>query len=71
MTAVAEVAKMTHSPEQLTSMLSQVVDERRVLARPIDLIAYASDASFYRLIPKAVVQAASEEEVGAALPVQP
>jgi D-lactate dehydrogenase len=44
-------------------MLGQIVDERRVLVRPIDVIAYASDASFYRLIPKAVVQAASEEEV--------
>jgi len=31
--------------------------------RPIDLIAYASDASLYRLIPKAVVQAGSEQEV--------
>ena len=43
--------------------LSQLLDERRILLRPIDLIAYASDAGFYRLIPKAVVQAASEEEV--------
>ena len=52
-----------YSPEQLGSMLSQIFDPRRILVRPIDLIAYASDASFYRLIPKAVVQAASEEEV--------
>ena len=52
-----------YSPEQLTSMLSQILDARRILVRPIDLIAYASDASFYRLIPKAVVQAASEQEV--------
>ncbi len=44
-------------------MLSQVLDERRILMRPIDLIAYASDASLYRMIPKAVVQAADEEEV--------
>ncbi len=44
-------------------MLSQILDARRILVRPIDLIAYASDASFYRLIPKAVVQAASEQEV--------
>lgn len=44
-------------------MLSQIVDAGRVLVRPIDLIAYASDASFYRLIPKAVVQAGSEQEI--------
>ncbi|MFZ3262692.1 MAG: FAD-binding and (Fe-S)-binding domain-containing protein [Terriglobales bacterium] len=61
--AVATLARPALSPEQLRSMLGQVVDERRVLVRPIDLIAYASDASFYRLIPKAVVQAASEKEV--------
>jgi len=33
------------------------------MMRPIDLIAYASDASFYRLIPKAVVQAVGEQDV--------
>src|ERR1035441_4999887 len=61
--AVATLARPAYSPEQLRSLLGQIVDERRVLVRPIDVIAYASDASFYRLIPKAVVQAASEEEV--------
>lgn len=61
--AVTAVARQAYSPEQLGSMLAQILDERRILMRPIDLIAYASDASFYRLIPKAVVQAASEQEV--------
>jgi D-lactate dehydrogenase len=61
--AVTAVARQTYSSEQLASMLAQVLDERRILVRPIDLIAYASDASFYRLIPKAVVQAASEREI--------
>ena len=61
--ALTAVASPAYSPEQLRSLLAQVVDERRILVRPIDLIAYASDASFYRLIPKAVVQAASEQEV--------
>ncbi len=63
--ALTAVANPAYSSEQLRSLLSQVVDERRILMRPIDLIAYASDASFYRLIPKAVVQAASEQEVAA------
>ncbi len=63
MAAPTTVEKPQYSSEQLTSMLSQIVDARRILVRPIDLIAYASDASFYRLIPKAVVQAASEQEV--------
>ena len=35
----------------------------RVLDRPVDLIAFASDASFYRLIPKAVAFAGSIEDV--------
>ena len=61
--AVAAVARRVYSPEQLGPMLAQFVDARRVLVRPIDLIAYASDASFYRLIPKAVVLAANEQEV--------
>src|ERR1039457_3643783 len=61
--AVATLARPAYSPEQLRSLLGQIVDERRVLVLPIDVIAYASDASFYRLIPKAVVQAASEQEV--------
>ena len=35
------------------------------MVRPIELIAWASDASFYRMIPKAVVQARSLEEIRA------
>ncbi|MBV8530018.1 MAG: FAD-binding oxidoreductase, partial [Candidatus Eremiobacteraeota bacterium] len=43
--------------------MSGIIDERRILLRPIELIAYASDASFYRLIPQAVIHAATEQEV--------
>ena len=63
MKAVMAVEQPKYSTEQLIPMLSQLVDARRILGRPIDLIAYASDASFYRLIPRAVVQAGSEQEV--------
>jgi D-lactate dehydrogenase len=52
-------------PEQIKSSLAGTIAADRVLIRPIDLIAYASDASFYRLIPKAVVQAQSVEEIQA------
>ena len=34
-----------------------------ILHRPIDLIAFASDASFYRLIQKAVVLASTTGEI--------
>ena len=45
------------TPEPLRSDLIDLFGADRVLARPIDLIRYASDASPYRLIPKAVVMA--------------
>src|SRR3954453_19887530 len=45
------------TPEPLRSELVQLLGPERVLVRPIDLIRYASDASPYRLIPKAVVMA--------------
>jgi len=51
------------SSEEIKSALSGAVGADRILIRPIDLIAYASDASFYRLIPKAVVQAQSLDEI--------
>jgi D-lactate dehydrogenase len=35
----------------------------RILIRPIERIAFASDASFYRLIPRAVVQPTTAEEI--------
>lgn len=47
----------------LTSDLVALLDVKRVSTRPIDRIAYASDASFYRLIPEAVVQPASLDEI--------
>lgn len=43
--------------------LQCVIDPARVLTRAIDRIAYASDASLYRLIPRAVVQPVSTDEV--------
>src|SRR5271165_3306337 len=47
----------------IKSSLAPQIDADRILVRPIDLIAFASDASFYRLIPKAVVLAKNEEEI--------
>ena len=56
-------ARASLSTEELKQKLARIADEKRVLTRPIDLIAYASDASFYRLIPKAVVQTKTVEEI--------
>src|SRR3954467_535224 len=51
------------TPEPLRSDLIELLGAQRVLVRPIDLIRYASDASPYRLIPKAVVVARETGDV--------
>src|SRR5271169_2413163 len=51
--------------EGIGELLARIVDRNRILTRPIDLIAFASDASFYRLIPKAVVLAQGVAEIQA------
>lgn len=53
------------SRDPLLEALAHATSPSRVLDRPIDVVAYASDASFYRLVPRAVVQLASEEEIPA------
>ena len=55
----------TETATSLRDSLAAIVGQDRVLDRPVDLIAFASDASFYRLIPKAVAFAGSIEDVQA------
>ena len=56
----------SREPDALGAALEQALgDPSRVLTRPIDVIAYASDASVYRLVPRAVVRPRSEAEVQA------
>ncbi len=47
----------------LASALQSILPKERIKTRLIDLYAYASDASFYYLVPKAVVQPVSIEEI--------
>ena len=49
--------------DDLGAQLRRFIHESRVLTRMIDRIAFASDASLYRLIPRAVVQPMNSEEV--------
>ncbi|GAB4445116.1 MAG: FAD-binding and (Fe-S)-binding domain-containing protein [Anaerolineales bacterium] len=49
----------------LASRLSQIIHPSRVKARLIDRIAYANDASYFRLVPQAVVQPNSIGEIQA------
>lgn len=43
--------------------LKKVIPEKRIRSRYIDLVSFASDAGFYQLIPKAVVQPVNEAEI--------
>src|SRR5919106_171376 len=45
------------TPEPLRGELTALLGEDRVLTRVLDLVRYASDASPYRVLPKAVVMA--------------
>lgn len=45
------------------TLLEGILPKERIKARLIDLVAYASDAGFYYLRPKAVVQPTTEAEV--------
>ncbi|WP_242927866.1 FAD-binding and (Fe-S)-binding domain-containing protein [Pontibacter vulgaris] len=48
---------------EIEKLLESVLPKARIRARLIDVVSYASDAGFYYLRPKAVVQPVSEEEV--------
>ena len=43
--------------------LEEILSPERVLTRTIDRVAYANDASVYRLVPKGVVQPRSIREI--------
>ncbi|MGZ6140484.1 MAG: FAD-binding oxidoreductase, partial [Myxococcaceae bacterium] len=50
-------------PGDLVDALHRCVPRERVLTRTLDRVAFASDASFYRLMPEAVVFPSSVDEV--------
>jgi D-lactate dehydrogenase len=50
---------------QIDKLLQEILPASRIKTRLIDVLSYAADAGFYRLIPKAVVQPVNEDEVKA------
>ena len=50
-------------PNLLRQSLEAILEPGRILDRPVERVAFAADAGFYRLIPKAVVFAQSVAEV--------
>ncbi len=53
--------------EDLTAVLSRFIPESRLVRDPLRTLAYGTDASFYRLIPKLVVIVENEAEVAGVL----
>ena len=49
----------------LRDLLDRIAEPSRVLTKPIERVAFASDASFYRLLPQAVVLTQGIDEVKA------
>lgn len=49
--------------QQFHLELAQHIDPKRLITDPLRILAYGTDASFYRLLPKIIVQAHDEQEV--------
>ena len=47
----------------MIELLKKIIPKNRIKARYIDLVSFAADAGFYHLLPKAVVQPVTEEEI--------
>ena len=69
--ASAQSEDQVMDPIRIRHLLRELIDPERILIRPIERIAYASDASFYRLIPQAVIQPTSAQERQGHAPYQP
>jgi len=54
---------LTGNFQQLYERLVPVVDKNRIFHDPLHTLAFGTDASFYRLIPKMVIKAKNEAEV--------
>lgn len=48
---------------QLLANLQKILPKERIRSKLIDIVSFASDAGFYQLIPKAVVQPVNEREI--------
>lgn len=48
--------------QDLKNKLAKVIDPKRLITNPLQVLAYGTDASFYRLIPKIVVLTHDERE---------
>lgn len=67
MTAATSAVTADDAWQALKRELLEIMPGERLIDDPLRTLAYGTDASFYRLIPKLVVQPATEEELMAVL----
>jgi D-lactate dehydrogenase len=58
---------LTGNYKLLYQRLTESIDKKRIFHDPMHTLAYGTDASFYRLIPKLVIRAKDENEVSLTL----
>src|SRR5689334_9592414 len=63
MASARDVRSLPHTYQELYQDLEAFLPEERLVADPLRTLAYGTDASFYRLVPKIVVRARSADEV--------
>lgn len=61
------VHTVTNLPNNFLHAVNLLIPESRRFTDPMTTLAYGTDASFYRLIPKLVIRVESEEEIVAIL----
>ena len=54
---------LTGNYKHLYDRLISYIDSKRIFHDPLYTLAYGTDASFYRLIPKIVIRAKDENEI--------
>ena len=54
---------LTGNFQQLYERLVPTIDRHRIFHDPLHTLAFGTDASFYRLIPKMVIKARNEAEI--------
>lgn len=54
---------LTPEYRNFVNEISRAIDSKRIYTDPLRLLAWGTDAGFYRLLPKVVVRAADENEV--------
>jgi D-lactate dehydrogenase len=62
-----EIFMLTGKYKILYERLISTIDEKRIYSDPLHTLAFGTDASFYRLIPKLVIKADNEYEVSVIL----